>query len=460
MKTAGKKIKRMMKKFNPLWILILSVIIFVIAMRVRKTEYCGVISMTSVFPFFAASWIISLLSFIDRSKHRPACSMVAAAALAFGIVMFCAGMPKYSADEAVSCIEETGENMQAESGTLQTEDLSVPINLFVDKMYVIACTDTVTGEAFSVRFNPVTGEYTRISGSSAAGSAEPETSPEPETAAPEIKETPEETAAEPETETEAESETLDFTDVFGNWHALDIDPDAPKNDYIKTCFVLNGQLMEYTDTENYTYRSGIDVSYHNGSIDWESVAEQGYEFVFIRIGFRGWGSAGNVFEDEQFKANLEGAKAAGLDVGVYFFSQALTEEEAAYEAEFVLELLAGTELDLPVVYDPEYILDDEGNKITEARTSTLSGEQVTKNTLVFCEAVEEAGYEAAFYTNMLSESEVFDMAALSEYTVWYADYNETPQTPYAFEFWQYSESGTVAGIDGEVDLDIWLIPAG
>ena len=260
-------------------------------------------------------------------------------------------------------------------------------------------------------------------------------------------------------ETEALSETLDFTDVFGKWHTLEIDPDALNNDYDKSCFVLDGQLMIYTDTENYTYRPGIDVSYYQGDIDWESVAEEGYEFVFIRIGFRGYGQSGNLREDEQFKAYLEGAKAAGLEVGVYFFSQAISEEEAQEEAEFVLELLGSAELDLPVVYDPEYILDDEGNKISDARTSSLEGEQVTLNTIAFCEMIKEAGYEPAFYASMLSESEVFDMSALSEYTVWYADYNETPQTPYAFEFWQYSESGTAAGIDGEVDLDIQLIAA-
>ena len=458
MESMRKKIQCRLRKFNPLWILVLSVIIFGIALYVDRKEYCLAISMTVISPFFVSAMVISLISFLDRSKHRPACSMVAAITLAVGIVMFCMGMPKYSVAEAAAYIEETSENTKVQPEEAETENLSVPVNLFVDRMYVLTCTDTVTGEIYSVRFNPVTGEYTRTSGSAGTGSAEPETSPEPETAAPETLQAPEETETEPETE--AEPETLDFTDVFGNWHTLDTDPDAPKNDYIKTCFVLDGQLMSYTDTENYIYRLGIDVSYHQGNIDWESVAEQGYEFVFIRIGFRGYGQAGNVLEDEQFKANLEGAKAAGLDVGVYFFSQALTEEEAAYEAEFVLELLAGTELDLPVVYDPEYILDDEGNKISEARTSTLSGEQVTENTLTFCSAIEEAGYEAAFYTNMLSESEVFDMTALSAYTVWYADYNETPQTPYAFEFWQYSESGTVAGIDSAVDLDIQLIPAG
>ena len=266
--------------------------------------------------------------------------------------------------------------------------------------------------------------------------------------------------AEEETAEESLPRLMDFVDVYGNEHTLVVDETADMNDYATDCFVLDGQHMTYTDSENYTYSLGIDVSYHQGVIDWESVKDDGYDFAFIRIGYRGYGEGGKLVEDEDFRTNLEGAAAAGLEVGVYFFSQAVSEEEALEEAAFVLGILGDAKLDLPVVYDPEFILDGEGNRIDGARTSLLEGGQVTQNALAFCGAVGEAGYEAAFYTNMLSESEVFDMTAMSGYTVWYADYCEVPQTPYGFEFWQYTESGTVSGISGYVDLDIRMIPAG
>ena len=258
-------------------------------------------------------------------------------------------------------------------------------------------------------------------------------------------------------ETEERTQTMEFMDVYGILHVLVIDPTAILHDYDVEAFCLEEQQMLYTDTDAYSSRLGIDVSYYQGTIDWEQVKEAGFEFAFLRIGYRGYGEAGVLVEDEAFRKNLAGAQTAGLDVGVYFYAQAVSDEEAEEEARFVLELLGDTELELPVVYDPEYVLDSDGEKIEEARTSALEGEQVTQNTLLFCEAMEEAGYAAAFYSNLLSESEVFDMTALAGISVWYADYSETPQTPYAFTFWQYSESGTVPGIEGAVDLNIQLM---
>lgn len=139
-----------------------------------------------------------------------------------------------------------------------------------------------------------------------------------------------------------------------------------------------------------------------------------------------------------------------MDVGVYFFSQAVNEKEASQEAEFVLENLQGYELQLPVVYDPESILDDE------ARTDDVTGAQFTKNTIVFCEKIKEAGYQPMIYSNMLWEAFQFDLEQLAAYPIWYADYEPLPQTPYAFDIWQYSNEGIVDGIDSAVDLDIQL----
>lgn len=175
------------------------------------------------------------------------------------------------------------------------------------------------------------------------------------------------------------------------------------------------------------------------------------EFAILRIGYRGYGEEGTLNADEKFAQNMENARKAGIDVGVYFFSQAVNEEEAKEEADFVLEHLKGQELQMPVVYDPEHILEDE------ARTDDVTGEQFTQNAKVFCKEIEEAGYDAMIYSNMLWEAYELDLEKLLDYPVWYADYEELPQTPYRFSMWQYSSTGSVAGIEGNVDLNIQLL---
>ena len=174
--------------------------------------------------------------------------------------------------------------------------------------------------------------------------------------------------------------------------------------------------------------------------------------MFIRIGYRGYGSSGVLKLDNMFYQNIKGAQKAGLDVGVYFFAQAINEQEALEEAQFVLDALKGYELQLPVVYDPEHIRDDD------ARTDNVSGEQFTKNTIAFCNAIKEAGFEPMIYSNMVWEAFYFDMIQLQDYPIWYADYELVPQTPYDFTFWQYSEKGSVDGIEGIVDLNVWFCP--
>ncbi len=243
---------------------------------------------------------------------------------------------------------------------------------------------------------------------------------------------------------------LEFVDAYGELHQMEVNPDVAPNPYEKKAFLHNGNGMSYGD-EGYDYRLGIDVSHYQGEIDWEKVKASGIEFVFIRLGFRGYGQDGTLKLDTNFEKNIQGARAAGLDVGVYFFAQAVNEKEAIEEAEFVLENLLEYDLQMPVVYDPESILHEE------ARTDHVTGEQFTKNTKAFCETIEEAGYDAMIYCNMLWQADKLDLTELSEYPIWYADYEEYPQTPYHFEIWQYSNEGTVDGIQGNVDLNIQMI---
>ena len=249
------------------------------------------------------------------------------------------------------------------------------------------------------------------------------------------------------TEVIAEPETLRFVDAHGEWFETEIVSSAEKHPYNWELLTNDENGISYND-ENYRIVHGIDVSKWQGNINWEKVKADGYEFVIIRMGYRGYSEAGGLAIDEMFYKNIQGAQAAGLNVGVYFFSQAINETEALEEAEFVLDALEGYELQYPIVYDPELIRDQP------ARTNDVTGEQFTKNTIVFCEAIQAAGYEPMIYSNMVWEAFLFDMTQLQEYPFWYADYEPIPQTPYDFVIWQYSETGTVDGISGNVDLNI------
>lgn len=254
-----------------------------------------------------------------------------------------------------------------------------------------------------------------------------------------------------ETESEEEPEILHFVDVYQNPYEVEINPNVKKHNYKSDCFIHNGDLLSYEGDENYTYRLGVDVSEHQGYVDWQQLKDSSFDFAFIRLGYRGYGQEGNIRLDQEFHRNMENAQAAGFDVGVYFFAQAVNEEEAREEADFVLENLKGYTLQLPVVYDPESILDDE------ARTDNVTGEQFTDNTEVFCTAIEDAGYDPMIYANMLWEAFELDLEQLSEYPLWYADYEPAPQTPYHFDFWQYTNEGHVPGIEGNADLNIQML---
>ena len=249
-----------------------------------------------------------------------------------------------------------------------------------------------------------------------------------------------------------DGEVLKFVDAWGEWHEAEINPAVRKHDYNWSCLTNTEAGIQYTGDERYSIRKGIDVSEHQGDIDWSRVKAAGYDFAFLRIGYRGYGEQGTLCADAKFQQNIVNAHNAGVEVGVYLFSQAVSEDEALQEAGLVLEQLQGHSLELPVVFDPERIRDDA------ARTDNVTGEQFTKNTVLFCEKMKEAGYQPMIYSNMLWEAFEYDMEALADYPIWYADYEPVPQTPYYFSFWQYSEKGSVDGIEGNVDLNVQFLP--
>ncbi|MBE5838445.1 GH25 family lysozyme [Butyrivibrio sp.] len=246
-----------------------------------------------------------------------------------------------------------------------------------------------------------------------------------------------------------ENGTFTFVDGYGNSREVELNNSIKPCVYDKEGFeIINGRA-KYED-ERYSSRCGIDVSKFQGTIDWHAVKNDGIDFCFIRIGNRGY-SQGVINLDPEFINNIEGAKEEGLDVGIYFFSQAITEQEAIEEADFVVDNLTGYTIDLPIVYNTGKISKED------SRTDNISNEQIAKNAKAFCDRISDLGYNAALYTDMLWEAYVFDMEKMGDYKIWYSDYySEKPQTPYDFEYWQYSNQGRVAGISTDVDLDIQI----
>lgn len=221
--------------------------------------------------------------------------------------------------------------------------------------------------------------------------------------------------------------------------------------------VANLQILEsgeyqYLTDGQVTSHKGIDVSSHQGKIDWNLVARDGVEFAIIRLGYRGWGKEGNLMEDTQYEANIQGAKAAGIKVGVYIFSQAINDDEVLAEANLVLEKIAPYELDCPVVYDVERTSEEDG------RMNKISVEERTHLTLLFCQTIENAGYKPMIYHNTQMGALMIDVAELEDYDKWYASYSDQIFYPYEYKIWQYSDKGKIQGIGTNVDLNICFEP--
>ena len=193
---------------------------------------------------------------------------------------------------------------------------------------------------------------------------------------------------------------------------------------------------------------GIDVSSHQGQIDWHMVKESGVEFAFIRLGYRSYGT-GLLFRDEYAEENLRQAKAAGLKIGAYFFSQALSAEEARQEAQLALEILGDTQLDLPLVYDWEYVSED-------VRTGYMAPQALVDCVHAFCAMAEGAGYAPMIYFNQELSKTLLDLTQVAQYPFWFAKYTDQMDFPYKIQFWQYSDEGSVPGIEGDVDLNLYL----
>ncbi len=237
----------------------------------------------------------------------------------------------------------------------------------------------------------------------------------------------------------------------GGYHFVPVDESIPRNNYSHSDFAMSDSgMMEYVGDSDVEIVHVIDVSKHQGVVDWEEVADAGVEYAMIRVGFRGYGS-GAIVTDDYFEDNIQGARKAGIKVGVYFYTQAIDEDEGREEAEFVIDAISPYKIELPVAIDVERPDDStaRGNQITrEVRTEAVKA---------FCECIEDAGYEPMIYGGTNTFAEMLDIKEVYSYPVWYAFYNNYMYYPYPVRMWQYSTDGSVPGIKVNVDMNVWMI---
>lgn len=224
--------------------------------------------------------------------------------------------------------------------------------------------------------------------------------------------------------------------------------------------VVNEKIQHDSRFNGYIIQEGIDVSEWNGDIDWAKVKEAGYEFAIIRVSGTWSRESGGQFMDSRAIQNIEGALRAGMSIGVYHFSQAITEKEAQKEAQYILNAIQPYKgrIALPVVFDFEYVSgsDGEGGRLYDAQ---LTKSKATKICNKFCETVEASGLSSMVYSNLSLLGNQLNPADLTA-PVWLAQWANAVSYSGSYEYWQYSATGRVPGISGEVDLDFRYVQKG
>jgi GH25 family lysozyme M1 (1,4-beta-N-acetylmuramidase) len=242
---------------------------------------------------------------------------------------------------------------------------------------------------------------------------------------------------------------IQVPDGFGDVMQVELQEGVPAMEVDPADFYKDGEYINYAGDDRTALR-GVDVSSFQEDIDWEAVRADGVEFAMIRIGRRGYGPEGSLGEDTKYRQNIAGAKAAGLKVGVYFFSQAVDVAEAEEEAKFVLDILDGESLDFPVAFEWERINFDV------ARTDDVTGTAPTDFALAFCDIIKQAGYETMIYFTRSMAYFEHDLTRLSDVGIkfWSSSVGDTPDFYYDHYIWQYSITGKVKGIGVDVDLNL------
>lgn len=226
-----------------------------------------------------------------------------------------------------------------------------------------------------------------------------------------------------------------------------------KNSYIQDNFVIeDGFMAYYNENGEKISHVGIDLSYHNDKVDWDKLEASPVEFVMVRCGYRGY-TEGGLVEDERFREYAQAALDHGFKLGVYFFTQALTEEEAISEAEYVIDLIEDYDISYPVAFDTEKV------EYEDARTNQveLSREELSNICIAFCERIKEAGYYPMIYASENWIRRQLQASMLTDYDIWAPQFLEKNDFLYDFTIWQYTEHGNAPGVDGDCDLDISLV---
>ena len=225
------------------------------------------------------------------------------------------------------------------------------------------------------------------------------------------------------------------------------------NPYNTENFRIDNGFMAYFDENGEKISHlGCDLSYHNKIVNFDELAASGCEFVMLRCGYRGY-SEGGMVKDEKFDRYASEAQRVGLKIGVYFFTQALTPEEAVEEAEFTLKLIEDYDISYPVAFDTEYI-DDEN-----ARTNVteISDELRSEICTAFCERIAKEGYYPMIYASENWFRRYLEVESLRKYDFWAPQYLDENDFLYDFTIWQYTDKGSIPGVKGDVDLDISMV---
>ena len=240
------------------------------------------------------------------------------------------------------------------------------------------------------------------------------------------------------------------TDEKGTKKYYEVIESLPKNDYdFENCLLNENGKLSYKDNKREAIR-GVDLSKYNGTVDFAKLKEAGVGFAMLRLGSRGYGT-GKIALDEKFVEYAQNAQLAGIQIGAYFYSQAINEAEAIEEANYIVGAVSGFNVKYPIAIDIEKVSGDE------ARTDKLTSKERTSIVKSFCDAVKGYGYKPVIYAdkNMLVAG--LELEELADYDVWLSDDHTPTDYPYRFSMWQYDKKGVIDGITGDIDLDLSFI---
>ena len=231
---------------------------------------------------------------------------------------------------------------------------------------------------------------------------------------------------------------------------LPINPYWKKNTYDYANLVSKNNLLHYYSDGKQVSYLGVDLSKYQKKVDFAAIQSEGIDFCMLRVGARGYES-GLIQEDEKFQEFLAGAESVGMPVGLYFFSQAVTEAEAEEEANYVISKIGEHKITYPIAFDMEFIENDN------SRIETLTKTEKSNIALAFLKRIEEAGYVGMLYGNKEWLLKRIELHRFDDYDIWLTQEEDTPDYPYMYSMWQYTRQGEIYGIDGYVDLNISFV---